>query len=324
NKPELKRDALKPGADPEKEYRKAIADQYATLAMLGFKRSFDMDGIYIPLTVHLDPEAHFIRQVEETGEKLLSRSLKAEDLLKLTNKVAVVLGEPGMGKTTMLHYLARRESKNPNGMLPIFIKLADFCKARQPLELFLLGSVANYITGDAMQNLAKTTMQNGRALILLDGLDEVNREEYNAVTERIRAFIASHRNCRVIITSRKAGFQSYEVPYRIFEIDKLPLAEIETFVNKWFDKKTALAARIEENDRIHELAQNPFLLSIICLIFEKDESLPQRRVELYQKSEVTLLTLFDEKKIPKVNLFTRQERAGVGRCGILLFLPGQR
>ncbi|HEX9971413.1 MAG TPA: DUF4062 domain-containing protein, partial [bacterium] len=202
NKPQLLRDSSTPVAHPEKEYRKAIAEQYATLTMLGFKRSFDMDGIYIPLTMHLDQDCHFARQPKEADETLLSRSLKAEDLLKLTNKVAVVLGEPGMGKTTMLHYLARRESKTPTGLLPIFLKLADFCKSRQSLELFLLGSVSNYITGDAMQNLARTALQNGRALILLDGLDEVNREEYTAVSERIRAFIASHSNCRVIVTSR--------------------------------------------------------------------------------------------------------------------------
>lgn len=102
------------------------------------------------------------------------------------------------------------------------------------------------------------------------------------------------------------GFQPSEMPYPIFAVDNLPLAEIKTFVNKWFVEETDLMDRIERNDRIHELAQNPFLLSIICVIFEKDQNLPERRVELYRKSAVTLLTLYDEKQVPKVNLFTRQ------------------
>ena len=41
--------------------------------------------------------------------------------------------------------------------------------------------------------------------VLLDGLDEVSRDEYSSVCERIRAFVSGHRECRVIVTSRKAG-----------------------------------------------------------------------------------------------------------------------
>jgi len=306
NRPELKRETLKPGQDPVAMYKKALAEKYATLTMIGFKRSFAMDNIYIPLTVHVDPESRFDRRLDELGEKLAGRALKAEDLVELPNKVAVVLGEPGMGKTTMLHYLALRESKKSAPLFPIVVKLSDFCKTREPLEAFLLAAVENYIPGAAMHAAAQNAIREQQALILLDGLDEVSREKYNSVTERMRAFIAGHENCRVIITSRKAGFQSHEAPYRIFEIDKLPPAEIASFVDKWFDEKTDLAGRIAANRRIHELAQNPFLLSIICFIFEKDHSLPQRRLELYEKCAITLLTLYDEKQVDKVNGFTRR------------------
>jgi formylglycine-generating enzyme required for sulfatase activity len=305
NRPGLNQDALKPGQDPVEMYLKAIAEKYATMTLIGFKRSFAMNSIYIPLTVHIDPESQFSFQQEKTGKKLFDRSLKAEDLINLPEKVAVVLGEPGMGKTTMLHYLARKVSKEADNLLPIFVKLADYSKTREPLESFLLAAVANYITGSAMQDAARNAIQKQQALLLLDGLDEVSREEYQVVTERIRAFIAGHQNCRVIITSRKAGFQNHEAPYRLFEIDKLPFTEIETFINQWFETETDLAGRIAANRRIHELAQNPFLLSIICLIFEKDHNLPQRRLELYRKCAVTLLTLYDEKQVPKVNGFTR-------------------
>ncbi len=306
NRPGLKREALKPGQDPVAMYKKAVAEKYAGLAMIGFKRSLAMDDIYIPLTVHVDPESRFAGQPKEWHEKLMSRNLKAEDLLELPEKVAVVLGEPGMGKTTMLHYLARRESQKNDALFPIFVKLSDFCKTREPLEAFLLAAVENHLAGPAMHAAAQNALAGQQALILLDGLDEVSREKYTAATERIRAFIAGHADCRVIITSRKAGFQSYEAPYRLFEIDKLPPEEIAAFVDKWFAAPTDLVRLIRANRRIHELAQNPFLLSIICFIFEKDHSLPQRRLELYEKCAVTLLTLYDEKQVDKVNGFTRR------------------
>jgi formylglycine-generating enzyme required for sulfatase activity len=311
NIPELKLDVVKPGQDPVEVYLKAIGEKYAILTMIGFKRYFAMESIYIPLTVHIDPEAKFGNSQDEKMNILLEHSLKAEDLLDLPDKVAVVLGEPGMGKSTMLHYLALKESKKSNRFLPIFVKLADFCKTREPLESFLLDAVANYVNSPAMQDIVRNAIQEQQVLILLDGLDEVSREEYYNVTDRIRAFISGHQNCRTIITSRKAGFQSHQVPYRLFEIDKLPFSEIKTFINKWFEKENDLARRIEANNRLQELAQNPFLLSIICLIFEKDHNLPQRRIELYRKCTITLLTLFDEKQVPKVNSFTRLLREQV-------------
>jgi formylglycine-generating enzyme required for sulfatase activity len=299
NRPGLSRDALKPGEDPVKIYLEAIVKKYETLPMIG-ERSFVMDSIYIPLSVHVDPKYRYACQPDKTEEKLWNRSLKAEDLLNLSDKVAVVLGEPGMGKTTMLHYLALQVCKRADGLFPIFVKLADFSKTREPLESFLLATVGNYITGSTMQDAARNAIQEQQALILLDGLDEVNRNEYQAVTDKIRSFITTHLNCRVIITSRKAGFQSKETPYHIFEIDNLPFPEIEIFVNKWFVTGTDLAARIAPNPRIHELAQNPFLLSIICVIFEKDQKLPQRRLDLYEKCIAELLTRYNE------NLFTRR------------------
>lgn len=305
NRPELKRDALKPGQNPVEMYYKAIAKKYATLTMIGFKHSFDMDNIYIPLTVHVNPESRFSCTKDELSEKLVARSLKAEDLVTLPDKIAVVLGEPGIGKSTMLQYLARRESTKPDNLFPILVKLADFSKTGEPLESFLLSSVENHITGTTMREAARIAIQEAKVLILLDGLDEVNRDEYNLMTERIRAFICGHEQCRVIITSRKAGFQSHEVPYQTFEINTLPFPEIETFIKKWFKKETDLAKRIQANPRIHELAQNPFLLSIICLIFEEKKNLPRRRVELYEQCTITLLTLFDIKQVSKENIFTR-------------------
>lgn len=311
HRPELQKETLSAGEDPRTAYLSSLAEQYATLSMIGFKRSFDMSSIYIPLTVHADPEAKIHCKPGKPGdtpdlEKMLNRTLKAEDLLDLQEKVAVVLGEPGMGKTTMMHYLALKESQKVDGLFPIYIKLADYCKTNDPLQKYLLTSVDKRISGSAMQQVAQQAISNGKAFILLDGLDEVSRDAYTKVTDCIRAFIASHKNCRVIITSRKAGFQNSEVPFTLFEIDKLPDAEITVFVEKWFaPEPTDLAQRITTNERMRELAQNPFLLSIMCFIFEKDHDLPKRRVELYEKCTATLLTLYDEKQIPKVNTFSR-------------------
>ncbi len=158
HRPDLKREALKPGEDPVVMYKKAVAEKYAYLTMIGFKRSLAMDNLYIPLTMHVDPESRFGRRQDELVEKLATRSLKAEDLLALPEKAAVVLGEPGMGKTTMLHYLARRESQKTEALLSIFVKLSDFCKTREPLETYLLAAAEHHIAGAAMHLAAQNAI----------------------------------------------------------------------------------------------------------------------------------------------------------------------
>jgi formylglycine-generating enzyme required for sulfatase activity len=259
-----------------------------------------MDSIYIPLTVQIDPKYRLACQSEREA-KLFERSLKAEDLLELPDKVAVVLGEPGMGKTTMLRYLALRESTKSTGLLPIFVRLADFSKTREPLETYLLNMAANIVPGEAMREAARQAIQKQETLILLDGLDEINHTDYQEVTDRIQTFSARHQKCRVIITSRKVGFQSDLAPYRIFAIDQLPPPQIESFITTWFQGKTDLVKNIAGNSRLMELAQNPFLLSIICWIYQEKGELPKRRLELYRECTGILF----EKRKSSENKFSR-------------------
>jgi formylglycine-generating enzyme required for sulfatase activity len=303
NRPQLKKETLKPGQDPITTYHDAIARKYEKLDMIGeIKRDFDMDDIYIPLTLHADFKDKNLCQHDE---KAAHGSLLAEDLLTYREKTVVVLGEPGMGKTTMLHYLARRQARVSGAFLPILVRLANFSKSEQTLESFLLSAVEQHVSGPAMTEAARQALHSQRALILLDGLDEVSREACGMVLDKIRSFTASHTQCRIIITSRKAGFQCGQFHHALFEIDKLPIKEIKTFIEKWFKKASPLTERIEGNDRLRELAENPFLLSIICFIYGQDRDLPQRRLLLYKKCAETLLTLYDERNVPKKNNYSR-------------------
>ncbi|MBN2000407.1 SUMF1/EgtB/PvdO family nonheme iron enzyme, partial [candidate division KSB1 bacterium] len=310
NYPKGESEAPDSDQDTVAKYRKAVAKKYKTLSMIGFNRNFDMDGIYIPLTVHADPDSQADCQKEKAKHPDKFHNLSALDLLDMKERHLVVLGEPGMGKTTMLHYLALKTSKKTT-YLPVFVKLSDFANTGESLELFIISSAENYIAGPAMRRAMADVVQKKSALILLDGLDEARREQYSSVTERIRDFICSHENCRVIITSRMAGFQQHLIPYPVYKIDKLPYEKIKEFIGKWFPEPTDLDQRIKKNIRMFELAQNPFLLSIMCLIFEKDKKLPERRVELYRECAVTLLTLMEEKKIAKQDAFSRSLKESV-------------
>ncbi|WP_181357482.1 HEAT repeat domain-containing protein [Stenomitos frigidus] len=154
-------------------------------------------------------------------------------------------------------------------------------------------------------------LNNGRALILLDGLDEVAEEakRYHLV-QCIENFLGQYPQNRAIITSRPAGykrdfFRTEEFPH--YELQPFDDKKIEEFCDRWYRsriqdtaealrRKESLQKALNQQDRIKLLARNPLLLTIIALIHRYQARLPRERYKLYDKAVETLLTAWDDNK----------------------------
>ena len=248
--------------------------------------------------------------------------LAAKLLNQSQTKRVVLLGTPGSGKTTLMSYFAvmlAQEKPEQLGLdasvdwLPILIKIRDLVK--QP-EINIL----NYVRYMAQEDLGVQALppdffehwlKDGRALILLDGLDEVAEEARRyKVVERIESFLATYSRNHAIITSRPAGykpdfFRANEFPH--YEILPFDDNQIQEFIDQWYDsrfatkteagrRKESLKKALAESDRIKLLARNPLLLTIIALIHRYQAVLPKERHKLYDKAVDTLLTSWDANK----------------------------
>ncbi|MEQ8465061.1 NACHT domain-containing protein [Coleofasciculus sp. E1-EBD-02] len=197
--------------------------------------------------------------------------------------------------------------------LPILIKIRDL--ARQP-EISILDYVRQFAE-DTMavkplpEGFFKYWLEDGRALILLDGLDEVAEEgKRYQVVRRIENFLGQYKQNRAIITSRLAGykrdfFKTQEFPH--YQLQPFNDDQIEEFINRWYDsrvpdkaqaerRKQSLRTALSDNPRIQLLARNPLLLTIIALIHRYQAHLPKERYKLYDKAVETLLTSWDANK----------------------------
>jgi HEAT repeat protein len=154
-------------------------------------------------------------------------------------------------------------------------------------------------------------LADGRAMILLDGLDEVVEESKRyAVVQHIESFLGQYHQNLAIITSRPAGYKRDFFNTSEFEHYQLQLfddAKVDEFINRWYDsrvrdaadaqlRKDSIKKALDENDRIKLLARNPLLLTIIALIHRYQAVLPRARHKLYDKAVETLLKNWDAHK----------------------------
>ncbi|MEG4942121.1 HEAT repeat domain-containing protein [Microcoleus sp. F4-D5] len=261
-----------------------------------------------------------------SGRKFLASQLLNQNQ---SNKF-VLLGAPGSGKTTLLSFFAVMLAQNypeklgwdvERDCLPILIKIRDFARlsdinlldyARQFAEKTM--SVKRLPEGFFEYWLA-----DGRAMILLDGLDEVVEESKRyAVVQQIENFLGQYHQNLAIITSRPAGykrdfFNSSEFEH--YQLQLLDNAKVDEFINHWYDsrvrdvaeaqrRKESIRKALADNDRIKLLARNPLLLTIIALIHRYQAVLPRARHKLYEKAVETLLKCWDaNKKITEQSAF---------------------
>ena len=266
----------------------------------------------------LQEQRYFAKLENRFGRKFLAQGL----LNQSQSKKVVLLGAPGSGKSTLMSYFAvmlaqnqpqQLELSSEKDWLPILIQIRDL--ARQPQM-----SILDYIRHFAEKNMAVHTLpvgffkhwlSDGRALILLDGLDEVAEESKRyEIVSRIDSFLGQFKENIAIITSRPAGykrdfFRTDEFTH--YQLQPFNDAKIKEFINRWYDsrfpdkpeaerRKESLTKALNDNDRIKLLAKNPLLLTIIALIHRYQAQLPKERYKLYEKAVETLLTSWDADK----------------------------
>ncbi|HEX3045104.1 MAG TPA: NACHT domain-containing protein, partial [Bacillota bacterium] len=150
-------------------------------------------------------------------------------------------------------------------------------------------------------------LNQGKVLIMLDGLDEVTDPvELNMVEEWIERQIdiwQKYKN-RFIITSRPHAYRSNPLSHvNLLEVLPLDNEQINCLIQNWYlaneianqqkedpgirmlaiQESDDLQTKLQSDPNLLELAVNPWLLTMMMTVNRYRESLPKRRVELYQE-----------------------------------------
>jgi predicted NACHT family NTPase len=301
--------------DAAEEYRKKIKKLYGTMQIMGMAEPVPLDDIFTDAYM-LDKPTAFGRFDIERLKQMSTVDPDAPPQAERVNGLRLVrekgnlfiLGKPGAGKTTFLKYIALQAAEQNIDKIPIFITLKHWADSGLKLLPFIAERF-DICDFPAAQPFVEVLLKSGNAIVLFDGLDEVNQEsgQRDKQTREINNFIEKYDQTQCLITCRIAANDYSFKPFTYVEIADFTEPQIKTFVGNWFrdkegekdeetrDKFLAEFAK-EDNKGLRDLARTPLLLTLLCLAFNETLTFPQRRAEIYEEALDALLKKWDSSR----------------------------
>jgi formylglycine-generating enzyme required for sulfatase activity len=335
------------------EYLKSAFSEHRHLPTKGFETKLripiDLERVFINMhgIVHGRDFEYTLKGMERMKRRLAEEGLQAIDIkgafsaatrYKLRNMV--VHGAPGSGKTTLLKYILltiiRGKSDERLGvqgnLIPFFAPLRELKDPDAEGFPDFVTRVCCLNDFNISPDNASKALSAGKAIALLDGLDEVANEDKRIKTCKwIDRAQQRYPDAWFIVSSRFAGYtgesrlegSALELAIQDFTID-----EAGEFLVRWFEavetglhpgdeeqwgrkgreEAGKLLDRIRKSEHLIKIAVTPLLLQIIALVHRDRGRLPERRVELYEECTNVLLEKWDMAKGLEVLLSAREAR----------------
>ncbi len=214
----------------------------------------------------LAPLRH-LRRPSATQQPMESRDFG--DILTAFGQVkrAALLGRPGAGKTTTLNKLAadlaQRAKTDAAAPLPFLVSLGDWT-GEEPLPAFLTGHLPEI--GWALNALSGAK----RAVLLLDGLNEIPTHQRQAKAQQVRALIGKLEKGTPVYVSCRADDYVGELDLGLDTLTLQPLSppQVRAVLHHWVrlqfgDDGAARAERL-----FWQLAGDPALAGVLATWLE--------------------------------------------------------
>ena len=212
----------------------------------------------------------------------------------------LVLGKAGIGKTTFLRTITQNILLHYKemGIIPIYVELKHL--ERDSIELIDL-IYRKFQDFDIHKEEVIQMFKMGKCIFLFDGLDEINMSRVDAlkkgIVELSRFPTQKEVKNKFFISSRIAAYSSQFEDFGEFEIADFEDNQIRNFVHNWFDQAVIANSCYEDlkgDPAILELARVPLLLSLICIAYAEQKSIPNNKGVLYKVAIDVLLRDWDQ------------------------------
>ena len=297
------------------QYDKNYRDRHGQLKVfcVGMRKPIPLDDVYVGVQFLDQHTASRYKSPEEVEQAFRERrrwhfdstSDERQDGTQVANgkQHLMLLGGPGVGKSTFLRKVGLEALKGKNGnfeheCIPVFLELKRFTEDQIDIEALITKEfeICGYPYPEHLTNAA---LKSGKLLILFDGLDEVPTAHVHNAILSIGDFVDQYSQNRFIASCRIAAYKGGFTQFTEVEMADFDDVQIQTYIDNWFastldqhrhqldeEMKTAeqcwKTLNKPEHQATKELARNPLLLTLLCMVYDGSQNFPRNRANLYE------------------------------------------
>ena len=307
-----------------KQYGQNYTERHGILKVLGMREPRPLESIYTSVRFLGEEEVQGLESVEDLEKAYRQsryRSFQSKYQTKRsglrvanTKQFLMVLGGPGTGKSTFsrrigLEALKGKKGKFKHRCIPVLIELKEFRSGEIDIE-HKIAEEFRICGFPDHQKFTTRALEQGKLLVLLDGLDEVPTERADEAIHQIQNFVDRYDKNRFITSCRIAAYRHNFRRFTDVAMAEFDDEQTETFINNWFSHASIVGKdcwqklNSSENSAAKELTQTPLLLTLICLLYQRARKFPTNRATLYEKALRVLLEEWaGEKGIPQEEIY---------------------
>ncbi|REK85379.1 NACHT domain-containing protein [Streptomyces inhibens] len=316
----------------ERSYLSYIARKHSRLTIYGIDLAhspdrWPLDAAYMSLEATApaarEPNAISPWDDETVPQAAAPAPVPADQALAGRDRV-LLRGVAGSGKSTLVQWLAVSCTKAPGetalphlyGRIPFVLPLRTLTRDRAPLPTpdRFLAAVGCPVSGAQPDGWADRVLTSGRALLLVDGLDEIPEREREQARRWLRDLLDAFPHNLWMVTTRPSAVRDDWLAADGFgELTLSPMrrAEVAAFIGRWHDAarcdaedperldayEQSLLAAVHTKQDLGRLATNPLMCGLICALHrDRRGYLPSGRKELYDAALGMLLSRRDRER----------------------------